>query len=47
MTSELIINNRKIGFKHKPFFIAEAGLNHNGNIKIAKQMIDKINAAFL
>jgi len=41
MTDELIINNRKIGSKHDPFFIAEAGLNHNGDIKIAKQMIDK------
>ncbi len=41
MTNELIINNRKIGSNHNPFFIAEAGLNHNGDIKIAKQMIDK------
>ena len=41
MTSELVINNQKIGSKHKPFFIAEAGLNHNGDIEIAKQMIDK------
>jgi N,N'-diacetyllegionaminate synthase len=41
MTDELIINNRKIGSKHDPFFIAEAGLNHNGDIEIAKQMIDK------
>mgnify|MGYP000229725917 CR=1 FL=1 len=41
MTDELIINKRKIGSKHDPFFIAEAGLNHNGDIKIAKQMIDK------
>ena len=41
MNDELIINNKKIGSKHKPFFIAEAGLNHNGDIDIAKQMIDK------
>ena len=41
MTIELIIDNKKIGSKHKPFFIAEAGLNHNGDINIAKQMIDK------
>jgi N,N'-diacetyllegionaminate synthase len=41
MATELIINNQKIGSKHKPFFIAEAGLNHNGDINIAKQMIDK------
>ena len=41
MTNEIIINNKKIGSQHNPFFIAEAGLNHNGDIKIAKQMIDK------
>jgi len=41
MINELIINNQKIGPKHNPFFIAEAGLNHNGDINIAKQMIDK------
>ena len=28
-----------------PYFIAEAGLNHNGDVKIAKQLIDAaINA---
>jgi len=41
MSHEIIINNRKIGLKYKPFFIAEAGLNHNGDISIAKQMIDQ------
>ena len=38
---ELIINGKKIGLNQNPYFIAEAGLNHNGDIKIAKQMIDK------
>lgn len=27
-------------FKHRTFIIAEAGVNHNGNLKIAKRMID-------
>lgn len=40
MTDEIIINNKKIGSQYNPYFIAEAGLNHNGDIKIAKQMID-------
>jgi len=40
MTYEIIINNKKIGSQYNPYFIAEAGLNHNGDIKIAKQMID-------
>ncbi len=40
MTNEIIINNKKIGSQYNPYFIAEAGLNHNGDIKIAKQMID-------
>ena len=40
MTDEIIINNKKIGPQYNPYFIAEAGLNHNGDIKIAKQMID-------
>lgn len=25
----------------KPFLIAEIGINHNGDIKIAKQLIDE------
>jgi len=29
----------------KPYFIAEAGLNHNGDVKIAKQLIDAAVAA--
>jgi len=41
MNNEIIINNKKIGSQHNPFFIAEAGLNHNGDIEIAKKMIDK------
>ena len=38
---ELIINNKIIGPDQKPFFVAEAGLNHNGDIEIAKKMIDQ------
>lgn len=37
---EIKINNAIIGEKHPVFFIAEAGVNHNGDIKLAKKMID-------
>ena len=31
--------------KHRTFIIAEAGVNHNGSIEIAKELIDKAKAA--
>jgi len=34
------IAGRKIGDKYSVFIIAEAGINHNGNVDIAKKMID-------
>jgi len=37
----LEIDGKKIGKNQKTFFIAEAGLNHNGDIKIAKKLIDE------
>ncbi len=33
------INNIKIGRGTKPFIIAEAGINHNGEIKKALEMV--------
>jgi sialic acid synthase SpsE len=33
-------NGPTIGINHPPFFIAEAGINHNGEIEVAKQLID-------
>jgi sialic acid synthase SpsE len=36
----MIIAGKKIGEGHPAFIIAEAGINHNGNIDIAKKMID-------
>jgi len=35
------IENKKIGNSYPTYFVAEAGLNHNGNLKIAKQLIDE------
>tara|TARA_A100001015_G_scaffold313128_1_gene419674 strand:+ start:3238 stop:5628 length:2391 start_codon:yes stop_codon:yes gene_type:complete len=34
------IKNKSIGGGHPTFLIAEIGLNHNGNIKLAKELID-------
>lgn len=34
------LGNRKVGPGHKTFIIAEAGLNHNGDINIAKKLVD-------
>lgn len=36
---EIEINGNKIGKGNKPFIIAEAGINHNGDIELAKKMI--------
>lgn len=41
MSLELKISNKKITTESKPYIIAEACINHEGNIKIAKKMIDK------
>jgi N-acetylneuraminate synthase len=39
MTEEIAIGNRVIGSGREPFIIAEAGINHNGDVKLAKEMI--------
>jgi len=33
------INKKRIGYGHAPYVIAEAGVNHNGKLHIAKRMI--------
>lgn len=39
------ISGRKIGQDHPPLVIAEIGINHNGSIDIAKQMVDAAHRA--
>lgn len=39
------IDNKRIGDKQACFIIAEAGVNHNGDIKLAKKMVDTAKAA--
>ncbi len=34
------IGNREVGDGHPAFVIAEIGINHNGNLELAKQLID-------
>ena len=41
LNTKVFLNKTKVGEGEKPYIIAEAGLNHNGNIKIAKQLIDE------
>jgi len=40
MARELRIGNRLVGDGHPAFVIAEIGINHNGDLGIARQMID-------
>ena len=39
MKKFITINQRRIGEDYAPFVIAEIGINHEGSIKKAKQMI--------
>ena len=40
MKHEIKIGNRMVGDDHPTYIIAEIGINHNGDLEIAKQMID-------
>jgi len=40
MTREIKIGNRMVGKGHPAYIIAEIGINHNGDLRIAKRMID-------
>src|SRR5258708_16671339 len=40
MAREIKFGNRKIGDRHPAYIIAEIGINHNGDLEIAKQIID-------
>ena len=36
----MIKKNKNFNYSNQPFLIAEIGINHNGSVKIAKQLID-------
>jgi sialic acid synthase SpsE len=40
MLKEIQIKTHKIGEKFPVFIIAEAGINHNGSLAIAKKLVD-------
>jgi len=40
MSREIKIGNRMVGEGHPAYIIAEIGINHNGDLAVAKQMID-------
>ena len=42
MTAPFIeIDGKKIGPGYPTYFVAEGGLNHNGDIKLAKKLVDE------
>ena len=40
MSKNLSIAERKLGSEHPPFVVAEIGMNHNGKLELAKEMIE-------
>ena len=45
MKNFIEIEGRKIGEEYEPLVIAEIGINHNGSLKVAKQMVDAAKLA--
>lgn len=39
MPNNILLGNRKVGEAQPTFVIAEAGINHNGDVDTAKEMI--------
>ncbi len=40
MTREILLGNRKVGDGYPTFIVAELGINHNGSLEIAKNLIE-------
>ena len=45
MVIELQIGGRMVGMNQPCFIIAEAGVNHNGDLNLARQLIDVASQA--
>lgn len=43
--NELMIGNRKVGYQHDPLIICEIGINHEGCLKTAFEMVDAAHQA--
>ncbi|MDP2390988.1 MAG: N-acetylneuraminate synthase family protein, partial [Acidobacteriota bacterium] len=40
MTPEITIGGRKVGPAHVPLVVAEIGINHEGSLEVAREMVD-------
>lgn len=40
VTKEFLIGSRKVGGDHPPLVVVEIGINHEGDLSVAKQMVD-------
>ena len=45
MNAYIEISGRKIGRDHPPLVIAEIGINHEGSLQVAKEMVDAAQRA--
>lgn len=45
LNQEVSLDGKVVGDGHKPYIIAEAGLNHNGSLEMAFQLVDEASAA--
>jgi len=41
LNTSVLINGRRIGTEERGYIIAEAGLNHNGSLQLAKKLVDE------
>ena len=41
----VLIGNRKVGFGYEPYIVAEVGINHNGDLDRAIEMIHLAKSA--
>ena len=47
MSREIKIGDRQVGDGHPAYIIAEIGINHNGDLDMAKEMINAAKQARL
>jgi N-acetylneuraminate synthase len=45
MNPYITISGRKIGIDYPPLVIAEIGINHEGSLTVAKEMVDAAHRA--
>jgi N-acetylneuraminate synthase len=45
MAKEIMLGNQLVGKDHPTYIIAEIGINHNGDLNIAKRMIQAAHYA--